>query len=155
MKKSLIISLITLCIMYLSSCKSNSSMDAQLTQDTVPTERIEQYSGTLPCEDCQGIITFLSLSYDETSSEGTFVLKEKYQGKVANDSIGDGLISTGRFITQKDTLDTSKEYIHLIMSDRPDEDEDTRSSINSSIIFIRQGNDIVRSDATTAVLKRQ
>lgn len=155
MKKILTLSIAALYLLQVSSCKSNQSMDTSLPSDTVATEKIEQYTGVLPCEDCQGIETFLSLAYDETSSEGTFVLKEKYLGKAANDSLGDGLINTGRFITKKDTLDTSKEYIHLIMSDRPDEDEDVPSTINSSIIFIRQGNDIARPESLGSILKRK
>ncbi len=36
------------------------------------------YSGTLPCKDCDGIVTILTLNADE---KRTFSLEEEYKGK--------------------------------------------------------------------------
>lgn len=46
-----------------------------------PALQTESYSGTMPCADCSGILTDLALQHEPNASEGTFLLRETYQGK--------------------------------------------------------------------------
>ena len=57
------------------------------------------YQGTLPCADCQGIAMELTLKENGKSKSKTFVLKQKYLGKPATQSMytvtGKWFLATG------------------------------------------------------------
>lgn len=82
---------ICLILLSLSSCQRNSQ-NATVTVDTVETDFFQGlddanaekiYEGTLPCADCNGILTNLKINNDSL----TYFLTETYQGVVGKDSV--------------------------------------------------------------------
>lgn len=75
-----------------TACKSNSGKQSTGNTDTLKTPvtaaeqqpgalLTEMYIGTLPCADCSGITTELTLQHEAEHGDGTFLLKETYEGK--------------------------------------------------------------------------
>ncbi|PZF71365.1 copper resistance protein NlpE [Taibaiella soli] len=63
-----------------------------------PALQTESYSGMMPCADCSGILTDLALQHEPNTAEGTFLLRETYQGKpdTANSFNTNGTWTTSR-----------------------------------------------------------
>jgi len=82
--KRVVFSLSIICLLFgLGACKSKGKKQAQAETESVAVENsrdnlnwIGSYSGVIPCADCQGISTQITLSADNT-----YQIKWKYQGK--------------------------------------------------------------------------
>lgn len=63
-----------------AACQGSGTTTGQLDNTAVnsPSDTTVTYSGTLPCADCEGIVTELTL---QRLPENHFILKETYQGK--------------------------------------------------------------------------
>ena len=105
MKKKIIYSIV-LVFLFVSCIKTNDksndsneqdSISAQNENDSLPAEKTEastwigNYEGVLPCEDCDGIQTLLTLNDDKT-----FFLKMEYLGK------GEPVVDKGGFEWNED-----------------------------------------------------
>lgn len=89
-------------------------VDAVITGDPVFKET---YSGVLPCADCSGLQTVLTLSREEAyQSFGTYELKEIYEGKSV-----EPLITKGRWILRQGTPSDSNASIYELHPDDSDE----------------------------------
>ena len=89
---------ITVYITFLLACNNNgqlsfkTGMATQKRTDTTtnaaigPSAKIlsEIYRGTLPCADCSGINTELTLQHHPNAAGGTYLLKETYVGAKSN-----------------------------------------------------------------------
>ncbi|WP_291908662.1 copper resistance protein NlpE [Chitinophaga sp. CB10] len=62
------------------SPKKQSTVDSTLTAGGVTEGQWVTYSGTLPCADCGGIMTKLSINETETDGNRRYKLTETYQG---------------------------------------------------------------------------
>lgn len=96
-----------------SSCNRNAQ-NATVVVDTVETDFFEgldsspviiSYQGVLPCADCEGILTTITLSPDSS----VFTITEKYLGKAVNDS---AFIHSGNYslINNGDSLPADLEF---------------------------------------------
>ncbi len=63
---------------------SRRSLNAPKTMEELLTNFTGTFSGTLPCADCGGILTTLTLNED-----GTYILETEYQGKGDNNKFTD------------------------------------------------------------------
>lgn len=72
--------LICMAIFACQNSAKTGGKDSTLAADTEVVTTVT-YSGTLPCADCEGIVTELTLSANSESKEQYFKLKETYQGK--------------------------------------------------------------------------
>lgn len=98
MKRSLIPILVLL-----MSCRNTpeniSSKNGSLHIDNVPDNLVRDvYSGVLPCDDCEGVVTSLELVHEANKTSGSYSLKETYKGKPEGRNIftGKGTWSTLR-----------------------------------------------------------
>lgn len=79
----------SLCLLLTVSCKKNKSTEnnpeaTEIEETVIDNEHTSEnsldwegsYSGVLPCADCEGISTEISIS-----SDNTFILKQQYLGK--------------------------------------------------------------------------
>lgn len=119
-------------VIFLASCQSNqkqkaaenaadsiaASVDSTLAdtsaaEDVVNKKLMESYAGTLPCADCEGIKTELSVY-----SDNTYVLKETYLGK------GDGkpFESTGKLNTERGYEKDNDATVYVLDYDKPGEE---------------------------------
>lgn len=119
-------------IVFLASCQSNqkqkaaetaadsiaASVDSALSDtsaaDEVANKKLmESYVGTLPCADCEGIKTELSIY-----SDNTYSLKETYLGK------GDGkpFESTGKLNTERGYEKDNDATVYVLDYDKPGEE---------------------------------
>lgn len=62
----------------IAACQSSGTTTGQSAEHSSDTALSVTYSGTLPCADCDGIVTELTL---EKQPDNHFTLKETYQGK--------------------------------------------------------------------------
>jgi len=82
--KRVIFSLSIICLLFgLGACKSKSKKQVQADAEVVAVENardnlnwVGSYSGVVPCADCQGILTQITLNADNT-----YQISWKYQGK--------------------------------------------------------------------------
>lgn len=89
------------------------------------------YTGTLPCADCSGILTTLSLEENGPEGEQLFKLKEVYQGVAGKDQTFN---SEGNYKVQHgDAEDKDAEIIQL----NPDKDRNLQR-------FYRRAGDVLR-----------
>ncbi|MBK9319642.1 MAG: copper resistance protein NlpE N-terminal domain-containing protein [Bacteroidetes bacterium] len=111
------------------SCDRNTR-NATVTVDTVATDFFQSldaspivvtFEGTLPCADCEGILTKLSLTPDSS----LFTLTEVYKGKIEGDTI---LERSGKY-NEISGSDTSYTYLEFIFNN------------NSEKLFYRQSGD--------------
>lgn len=81
-----------------NSKKSTTAENTQVEQDSVSTTAVTKtYTGTLPCADCSGIETTLSLTQEnDYTSEGTFEKSETYLGRSE-----EPIKSTGNWTTER------------------------------------------------------
>lgn len=109
----------------LAACQSNTSQSANAAQDTTaaaggtdttaaPAETDKQvravYAGTLPCADCAGIQTELTLYVDMT-----YKVKEIYQGK----GKGNTFEAQGNFNEEKGYEDDPEAALVVLNYDKP------------------------------------
>lgn len=75
----------SLLLLGLFSCQGESKKSPNVDNESTTQEEVNQlaafYFGTLPCADCDGIETLLSLNADV---DRTFTLEERYTGKNTN-----------------------------------------------------------------------
>ena len=82
--KRVIFSLSIICLLFgLDACKSKGKKQAPVDAEVVAVENardnlnwVGSYSGVVPCADCQGILTQITLNADNT-----YQISWKYQGK--------------------------------------------------------------------------
>ena len=89
MKKSIAISLVSALALFYTTAQAD--LPGTPTKDYTIAENLKAaylgtYKGTLPCADCQGIEIELLLQEGGKSKSKTFILKQKYLGKPANQS---------------------------------------------------------------------
>lgn len=102
------------------SCQhSGTSKGTGKTDSTqATTETWTTYTGTLPCADCSGILTVLSLQEQSPAGEHPFKLKETYQG--VNSGKDQTFNSEGNYVVLSGTpSDKSAVIIQL----NPDKDQ--------------------------------
>lgn len=110
MKTPLLSITILLAIIFLPACKPQNAATKITTADNSMNSLDWQgtYTGIMPCADCEGISTAITLKRDLT-----FVLRTKYPGK--SDSVYE---STGRFTWNKEgnkiTLSNSESAVYFI-----------------------------------------
>ncbi len=97
----------TVCIIFLvvcmAACNTNpspvASVDSSIKNAVSPTPlRIENYTGTLPCADCEGIDVSLQLNHDST-----YIMNNVYKGSRVNSS-HNHFADTGKWSLHYDTL---------------------------------------------------
>ncbi|NML36292.1 copper resistance protein NlpE [Chitinophaga sp. G-6-1-13] len=89
------------------------------------------YTGTLPCADCSGIQTTLSLEENGPDGEQSFKLKETYQGVAGKDQTFN---SEGTYkVLHGDAEDKDAEIIQL----NPDKDQNLQR-------YFRRAGDVLR-----------
>ncbi|NLR64820.1 copper resistance protein NlpE [Chitinophaga varians] len=89
------------------------------------------YTGTLPCADCSGILTTLSLEENAPDGELGFKLKETYQGVAGKDQT---FHSEGNYkVLHGDAEDKDAEIIQL----NPDKDQNLQR-------YFRRAGDVLR-----------
>jgi copper homeostasis protein (lipoprotein) len=78
--------LLLICLVFFA-CQNVANKTGKTDSATVTTPidtpiiTLTTYSGTLPCADCEGIITELTLSSNKENMDNHFRLKENYLGK--------------------------------------------------------------------------
>ncbi|MBC5992517.1 copper resistance protein NlpE [Pontibacter cellulosilyticus] len=103
MKQLLVATLVPMLCLFYNSVQANVSPNPSyliVTAASNPnTAYLGVYQGTLPCTDCQGIVMELTLKENGKSKSKTFVLKQKYLGKPAAQSVytvtGKWFLATG------------------------------------------------------------
>lgn len=89
-----------------------------VTEETTPQEAVTDawvgvYEGTLPCADCEGIETTLTLNADNTYQlHSNYIKKESFDetGKLEWDA-------TKKYVTLKDDKDPSNSAIYMVADD--------------------------------------
>ncbi|MBK9401215.1 MAG: copper resistance protein NlpE N-terminal domain-containing protein [Bacteroidetes bacterium] len=126
------------------SCDRNTR-NATVTVDTVATDFFQSldasavkitYEGTLPCADCQGIITTLSLTPDSS----LFTLTEVYKGKIEGDTIFE---RSGKF-NKISGSDSSYTYLEFIFNNNS-EKQLYRQSGDTTISKLDQFGNVIPS----------
>ncbi|MBC9931551.1 copper resistance protein NlpE [Chitinophaga qingshengii] len=114
---------------HLRSGQQTGHIDSTATTSGSPTW--VTYTGTLPCADCSGILTSLSLEEHGPDGEQLFKLKETYLGVAGKDQIFN---SEGNYtVLHGDAEDKDAEIIQL----NPDKDRNLQR-------FYRKAGDILR-----------
>ncbi len=110
---------------------SRSGQQAGHTDSTAVNPAQITYTGTLPCADCGGILTTLTLEENGANGEHTFKLKETYQGVGGKDQTFN---SEGNYtVLHGDEEDKDAEIIQL----NPDKDRNLQR-------FYRRAGDVLR-----------
>lgn len=78
--KNLLLLLISIAFIACHNSAKTGGKDNAATADT-EVVTTTTYSGVLPCADCEGIATELTLSANAENKENHFTMKETYQGK--------------------------------------------------------------------------
>ncbi|POY35304.1 hypothetical protein C3K47_16095 [Solitalea longa] len=130
-----------------SIAASTDSLDFDSTDaaDAKPVKRLAAaYHGTLPCADCGGITTELSLYEDNT-----YELSEVYQGK------GDGkpFLSRGNYTTDKGFENDDKAVLYVLDYDRQGHERYFLKSNSELIMLDRTGKRIKSVHNYTLVKK--
>lgn len=103
---------------------NKQSMTKQQASATNPTSIVEPLSmgpfkGTLPCADCTGLETELTLTRFATgSAEGTYQMSEDYLGKSV-----EPIKSSGKWTTLRGTPKDPNAVVYELNPDKPEEAE--------------------------------
>ncbi len=78
--------ILPICAVLLASCGTNgdkgNDTPVGMHINNIPDSLVKEvYSGTLPCDDCEGVVTSLELVHEPHAAEGSYNLKEIYKGK--------------------------------------------------------------------------
>ncbi|MBC9911065.1 copper resistance protein NlpE [Chitinophaga varians] len=124
--------LLLLPAMALFACQhSRSGQQAGHADSTAVAPAWITYTGTLPCADCSGILTTLSLEENGPDGELVFKLKETYQGVAGKDQTFN---SEGNYkVLHGDAEDKDAEIVQL----NPDKDQNLQR-------FYRRAGDVLR-----------
>ncbi|MBL0095731.1 MAG: copper resistance protein NlpE N-terminal domain-containing protein [Bacteroidetes bacterium] len=126
------------------SCDRNTR-NATVTVDTVATDFFQSldasavkitYEGTLPCADCEGILTTLSITPDSS----LFTLTEVYKGKIEGDTIFE---RSGKF-NKISGSDSSYTYLEFIFNNNS-EKQLYRQSGDTTISKLDQFGNVIPS----------
>ncbi|GEP92951.1 hypothetical protein CTE07_45960 [Chitinophaga terrae (ex Kim and Jung 2007)] len=79
--KNLLLLLISIIFFACHNSAKTGGKDNATTAAGAEVVTTTTYSGTLPCADCEGIATELTLSINSENKENHFRMKETYQGK--------------------------------------------------------------------------
>lgn len=127
----LILGVVLLAAILALGSRNTQPASQQATPTAKPTVAINYklltttYSGTLPCADCSGLETRLSLTKSsEFSAEGTYVLKETYVGKDVKP-----LETKGDWTTLRGTPTNENATVYEL---NPDKKEDSRYFLKDS-----------------------
>jgi copper homeostasis protein (lipoprotein) len=89
MKKILLVAGVSLLL--LSACSMGQATQPSPSATASTQASLGTFVGTLPCADCSGITTELTLYQDPTTSAATtYVLKQTYQGRDPNPVVTNG-----------------------------------------------------------------
>ncbi len=103
-------------LLFLANCigkkqkQNNQENVSSVLQDTV---WLTVYEGTIPCADCAGIKTTLTLSWSKSDKvENTYILKEEYIDR-------DTVISLGKFNPERGFKDDNDATVIVLNYDKP------------------------------------
>src|SRR4030095_4253391 len=105
------VALLSLC---LAACKTAGQDNPH--RDTAHTEMVVRYAGTLPCGDCKGIRTVLTLYSDPNPTR--YELRETYLGTRNGNQT---FISWGRWMIAHGIANDKDAVVYQLTSDRPNQ----------------------------------
>ncbi len=138
----------------LTSCNRNPE-NVTVVYDTIPTndttdfhiieESSQFFSGVLPCADCKGILTEITLNSDSL----TYHIQQTYQGKDTGDTI---LTGTGSYVRNLSAGDAS--IIYQLNASRPDDVRYFKAKGDSALIMLDKQQKEIKSSLNYRLVKR-
>lgn len=107
----------------LVACNGNTGNKIDTANKTVSTQNsaLGVFTGVLPCADCEGITTTVTLKENHEKNERTYILKEVYLGQKSNKPFE----TTGKWTIIKGTpLDPNAIVYQLAVENDDPEDSD-------------------------------
>lgn len=111
--------------------------------DSAHAELIGSFEGVIPCADCGGIKTELTLFQDAANSENnTYTLKETYLGGKTGDTT---FTSTGKWDILKGTPSDKEAIVYFLNYEEPDDARYFLKQSDSSVLILDKDQKIISS----------
>lgn len=151
-----------------ASCKSgsdhsnanNAIIDSALAEknkggrelDSASAVLLGNFEGVIPCADCGGIKTELTLYQDIANSENnTYTLKETYLGGKTGDTT---FTSTGKWDVLKGTPTDKDAVVYFLNYEEPDDARYFLKQSDSAIIILDKDQKIIATNLNYTLKKR-
>lgn len=121
--------------------------------DSVKTVLIGTFEGVLPCADCEGIKTELTLYQDAANSENNnYTLKETYLGNQTGDT---SFNSTGKWDILRGIKGSADAIVYFLNYDEPEESRYFLKKSEDSLLMLDKEQQIIVSPLHYELIRRK